>query len=98
MFSAEISLLEAGQITLIGMGMVSFVLLLLTGIINLFKYIPNGKNIMLPPIKANPRFFQSQEVFLTPELQAVIIASILEDVQISNSKNLVKIKSIKYLN
>ncbi|SFB89188.1 Oxaloacetate decarboxylase, gamma chain [Brevinema andersonii] len=98
MFSAEISLLEAGQITLIGMGMVLFVLLLLTGIIDLFKYIPNGKNIMLSPIKSSPRFFQSQEVSLTPELQAIIIASILEDVQISNSKNLVRIKSIKYFN
>lgn len=82
-------------VTAIGLFVVFFVLLLLALIISLFRFIPGENNIRSSEknILPIPSVFTS-EVKLSPLHQAIIIATILEDVHVSSSKNFVKINKI----
>jgi len=91
MFGSQLTMWEAGQVTLIGMGTVFFVLIVLTILISLFQFIPNKpKNIIRPTLEK----VKKGSIKLSPLHQAIIVASILESIPTSKTENYIKIKRI----
>lgn len=96
MIQDSANIMQEGLIvTAIGLFVVFFVLLLLAAVISLFRFIPGENNIRSSEKQALPiSSVFSSEVKLSPLHQAIIIATILEDVHVSSSKNFVKINKI----
>ncbi|MGL5721531.1 MAG: OadG family protein [Brevinema sp.] len=91
---------EALAVTGVGLFVVFLVLAILMFVVYLFRFIPD-ENAMRSTEKSSlasvlPNAL-TQEAKLSPLHQAVVIATILEDVNVSSSKNLVKINRIKLL-
>ncbi|MGL5254479.1 MAG: OadG family protein [Brevinema sp.] len=91
---------EALAVTGVGLFVVFLVLTILMGVVYLFRFIPD-ENAMLstekPTITSAIPAALTSEIKLSSLHQAVVIATILEDVNVSSSKNLVKINRIKLL-
>ncbi|MGL5722182.1 MAG: OadG family transporter subunit [Brevinema sp.] len=88
---------DALAVTGVGLSIVFLVLSILMFVVYLFRFIPD-ENAMLSTEKSTlTSVLPAAETKLSSLHQAVVIATILEDVNVSSSKNFVKINRIKLL-
>ncbi|MGL5955633.1 MAG: OadG family transporter subunit [Brevinema sp.] len=90
MFGDTISLAETGLITLIGLGTVFCVLILLVIVLSLFRFIPSSSpKISTPAVGSiNPEEISSLQ-------KAVIIAAVLESLNMDTNQHKVGIRRIQ---
>ncbi len=93
MFGNELTFAEVMTVTVVGMGVVFFVLILLTGILSLFRFIPNMEEA--PAVTTSPSATPSPVSSVNPLHKAIIVAAIFDNEDINEKKNYVRIKNIR---
>lgn len=97
MFGDQLVLSDVIIITVIGMGIVFLILLLLTFVVSLFKYIPNNDIVISNKTvtQSTTPVLASSEESVSPLCKAIIIASILEYENVIDKKNYIRITNIR---
>ena len=99
MFGDTLTVADTALITLVGMGTVFFVLVLLTIILGLFRFIPGESTAVVSPTNtaiATPNSTsQTHSTIVDPLHKAIIIAAILENIEITTKSTQVRITNIR---
>lgn len=99
MFGDTLTVADTVLITLVGMGTVFFVLVLLTIILSLFRFIPGENVAVISP--ANTAIVtpivisQIHSAIVDPLHKAIIVAAILENLEITTKSTQVRITNIR---
>ncbi|MDK2819001.1 MAG: OadG family protein [Spirochaetota bacterium] len=95
MFGDILTLTDTALITFLGMGVVFLVLILLTMILSLFRFIPvNNITIISTSIEKSTDISPAYFSVVSSLHKAIIIATILESLEITTKKTQVRITSI----
>ena len=99
MFGDILTVADTVLITLVGMGTVFFVLILLTIILGLFRFIPGENTSVISPANtavATPTITsQIHSTIVEPLHKAIIVAAILENLKITEKSTQVRITNIR---
>ena len=100
MFGDILTVADTVLITLVGMGTVFFVLVLLTIILSLFRFIPGEKVAMIAPtnteiVAPTVTTSQAHSTIVDPLHKAIIVAAILENLEITVKSTQVRITNIR---
>ncbi|MGL4676131.1 MAG: OadG family transporter subunit [Brevinema sp.] len=98
MFGNTITLVETGLITLIGLMTVFCVLILLIGVLLLFRFIPGASVVskVSIPILASPASVVGVED-ISPLHKAIVIAAILESLNTETPQHIIGIRRIQQI-
>ena len=99
MFGDILTVADTVLITLVGMGTVFFVLILLTIILGLFRFIPGENTSVISSTNtavATPTITsQIHSTIVEPLHKAIIVAAILENLKITEKSTQVRITNIR---
>lgn len=95
MFGNEITLVQTGIITLVGMGTVFCVLILLVGILTLFRFIPGENSSQPVPVQNVTHTIKPISDNVSSLHKAIIISAILESLNENEQQYKVRINHIR---